>query len=126
MYYTVFFSKGALSFMSTLNHLLQKLSAFHINAGILLLIYFLAINLISFQTMRLDKKKARRGEWRTPESVLFLQAIIGGSIGSIAGMYTFHHKTLHPQFVWGMPAILILQIAAVLYILFGPVSISLL
>lgn len=57
MYYTVFFSKGALSFMSTLNHLLQKLSAFHINAGILLLIYFLAINLISFQTMRLDKKR---------------------------------------------------------------------
>ena len=58
--------------MSILNQVLQKLSAFHINAGILLLIYFLAINLISFQTMRLDKKKARRGEWRTPESVLFL------------------------------------------------------
>ncbi|MFQ8811830.1 MAG: DUF1294 domain-containing protein [Gallintestinimicrobium sp.] len=67
---------------------------------------------------------ARHGAFRNRQ--LFLLAIIGGSIGSIAGMYTFHHKTLHPQFVWGMPAILILQIAAVLYILFGPVSISLL
>ena len=76
--------------------------------------------------MGIDKNRARRKAWRIPESTLFLLAIIGGSIGSIAGMYTFHHKTLHPPFVWGMPAILILQIAAVLYILFGPVSISLL
>lgn len=114
MYYTVFFSKGALSFMSTLNHLLQKLSAFHINAGILLLIYFLAINLISFQTMRLDKKKARRGEWRTPESVLFLQAIIGGSVGSILAMNLFHHKTRKAAFRIGMPVILLVQLLLIL------------
>ena len=116
MYYTVFFSKGALSFMSTLNHLLQKLSAFHINAGILLLIYFLAINLISFQTMRLDKKKARRGEWRTPESVLFLQAIIGGSIGSILAMNLFHHKT-RTAFRIGMPVILLVQLLLILMLI---------
>lgn len=100
--------------MSTLNHLLQKLSAFHINAGILLLIYFLAINLISFQTMRLDKKKARHGEWRTPESVLFLQAIIGGSIGSILAMNLFHHKTRKTAFRIGMPVILLVQLLLIL------------
>ena len=91
-----------------------------------ILIYLVVINLFGLMLMGIDKHKARKQAWRIPESTLFLLAIIGGSIGSIAGMYTFHHKTLHPQFVWGMPAILILQIAAVLYILFGPVSISLL
>ena len=90
---------------------------------LILAIYLLIVNLAGFAAMGIDKN---RKAWRIPESTLFLLAIIGGSIGSIAGMYTFHHKTLHPQFVWGMPAILILQIAAVLYILFGPVSISLL
>ena len=89
---------------------------------LILAIYLLIVNLAGFAAMGIDKNRARRKAWRIPESTLFL----GGSIGSIAGMYTFHHKTLHPQFVWGMPAILILQIAAVLYILFGPVSISLL
>lgn len=91
---------------------------------LILAIYLLIVNLAGFAAMGIDKNRARRKAWRIPESTLFLLAIIGGSIGSIAGMYTFHHKTLHPQFVWGMPAILILQIAAVLYILFGPVSIS--
>lgn len=100
--------------MSILNQVLQKLSAFHINAGILLLIYFGAINLISFQTMRLDKKKARRGEWRTPESVLFLQAIIGGSIGSILAMNLFHHKTRKTSFRIGMPVILLVQLLLIL------------
>lgn len=90
---------------------------------LILAIYLLIVNLAGFAAMGIDKNRARRKAWRIPESTLFLLAIIGGSI---AGMYTFHHKTLHPQFVWGMPAILILQIAAVLYILFGPVSISLL
>ena len=99
---------------------------------LILAIYLLIVNLAGFAAMGIDKNRARRKEGgRTDRlssfpSTLFLLAIIGGSIGSIAGMYTFHHKTLHPQFVWGMPAILILQIAAVLYILFGPVSISLL
>ena len=86
---------------------------------LILAIYLLIVNLAGFAAMGIDKNRARRKAWRIPESTLFLLAII-------AGMYTFHHKTLHPQFVWGMPAILILQIAAVLYILFGPVSISLL
>ena len=99
---------------------------------LILAIYLLIVNLAGFAAMGIDKNRARRKAWRIPESTLFLLAPARGAtrsystIGSIAGMYTFHHKTLHPQFVWGMPAILILQIAAVLYILFGPVSISLL
>ena len=69
--------------------------------------------------MGIDKRRARRKAWRIPESTLFLIAVIGGSIGSIAGMYFFRHKTLHRTFVWGMPAILIVQVLAVLYLLFG-------
>ena len=69
---------------------------------LILAIYLLIVNLAGFAAMGIDKNRARRKAWRIPESTLFLLAIIGGSIGSIAGMYTFHHKTLHPQFVWGM------------------------
>lgn len=67
--------------------------------------------------MGIDKRRARRKAWRIKESTLFLVAIIGGSIGSIAGMYTFRHKTRHWYFVWGMPAILTVQVLAVLYFL---------
>ena len=68
--------------------------------------------------MGIDKSRARRKAWRIPESTLFLIAFIGGSIGSIAGMYFFRHKTLHLSFVWGMPAILIVQVIALYYLLF--------
>ena len=60
--------------------------------------------------MAMDKSRARKHQWRIPEKTLFLSAILGGSIGAIAGMYTFHHKTRHWYFVIGMPAILILQV----------------
>lgn len=81
-------------------------------------IYFFIVNLIGFILMGVDKKKARKHQWRIKESSLFLSAIVGGSIGSILGMYTFRHKTKHTYFVIGMPAILIIQItlAVVLYI----------
>jgi uncharacterized membrane protein YsdA (DUF1294 family) len=63
--------------------------------------------------MLVDKRKAQKNLWRIPEATLFLMAAIDGSIGSIAGMYKFRHKTRHWYFVIGMPAILIAQIAAV-------------
>ncbi|MBP5669841.1 MAG: DUF1294 domain-containing protein, partial [Lachnospiraceae bacterium] len=59
-----------------------------------------------------DKKKAKSGAWRIPEKTLFLPAILGGSIGAIAGMQVFRHKTKHWYFKYGMPAILILQLIA--------------
>ena len=79
----------------------------------LILIYLLIVNALGFLLMLVDKRKAQKNLWRIPEPTLFLMAAIGGSIGSIAGMYKFRHKTKHWQFVIGMPAILIAQIAAV-------------
>lgn len=70
--------------------------------------------------MGIDKTKAKRRKWRIPEATLFLVAIIGGSIGSIAGMYIFRHKTKHWYFVIGMPVILALQVIAAIVIIFVP------
>lgn len=74
------------------------------------IIYFLAMNLLSFCLMGIDKWKAKRHAWRIPEKTLFASAIFGGSIGAVLGMHFFHHKTKHWYFVWGMPAILLLHI----------------
>jgi uncharacterized membrane protein YsdA (DUF1294 family) len=60
--------------------------------------------------MGIDKKRAKKKQWRIKESTLFLLAILGGSIGSILGMYTFRHKTKHKKFVIGMPVILAIQV----------------
>ena len=76
-------------------------------------IYLLVINLIGLGAMGLDKAKAKLGAWRIPEKTLFLISLIGGSIGTWAGMYLFRHKTKHWYFVIGMPAILVLHIIIV-------------
>ena len=74
------------------------------------IIYLIVINLIAFFMMYIDKKKAKYGKWRVKEYTLFITALIGGSIGSIIGMYTFRHKTKKARFFIGFPIILILQI----------------
>ena len=84
-----------------------------------LLIYLLIINLTGFFAMFLDKQKARRGKWRIPEKTLFLLAIIGGSLGTTLGMHTFHHKTKHWYFKFGMPLILIAELGLFLYFYFS-------
>ena len=76
------------------------------------MIYLIIVNLAALVLMYSDKQRAIRHHWLIPERTLFLSAIIGGSIGAIAGMYLFHHKTRHWYFVIGMPAILVAQIAA--------------
>ena len=68
--------------------------------------------------MGLDKKKAKKGAFRIPEKTLFLTALLGGSIGSIMGMYYFRHKTKHTSFVLGMPCILLIQIVLVVSFLY--------
>ncbi len=78
----------------------------------------IAVNLLSFALMGIDKRKARKGIRRIPEKALFLFAIIGGSIGSIAGMFVFRHKTKHLSFVLGLPAILLLQLILAFWLLF--------
>ena len=83
----------------------------------LILIYLLIINAIGFLLMLADKQKARKNLWRIPEATLLLTAAIGGSIGSLAGMFVFRHKTKHLKFTLGVPAILIAQIAGVFLLL---------
>ena len=79
-----------------------------------MLYYLFAINLITFLAFGLDKFKAERDMWRISEKALLSLCVIGGSIGGLAGMYTFRHKTLKPLFKYGVPAILIIQLAAVI------------
>ena len=81
------------------------------------LLYLLAINLIAFFAMWLDKRKAQRGSWRTPEGTLMSLVLLGGGIGGIAGMYAFRHKTKKPRFFIGFPVILIMEIVALVYII---------
>lgn len=83
-----------------------------------IIIYLVAINIIGFLAMFIDKRKAKKGKWRTQEKTLFGICILGGGIGTIAGMYTFRHKTQKLTFTLGMPAILILEILIVLYFKF--------
>lgn len=81
-----------------------------------LIIYLVAINLIAFLAMLIDKKKAEKGKWRTKEATLLTLALIGGSIGEIIGMYVFHHKTQKLKFFIGVPVIIVLQILLIIAI----------
>ncbi len=83
-----------------------------------IIIYLIIINLIGFYMMWSDKRKAKWGKWRIPEQTLFIVTALGGGIGTIAGMYTFHHKTKKPKFTIGLPTILILEIILVVYLKF--------
>lgn len=92
-----------------------------------LLIYLLVLNLFELTLMGIDKQKAKRNAFRISEANLFLVAILGGSIGGILGMHLFHHKIRKWYFVYGMPAILTIQILLVLFLLFySPIEIKLL
>lgn len=79
------------------------------------LIYLAIINLAGFFSMFLDKQKAKRDQWRIPEKTLFFLALIGGSLGTTLGMHIFRHKTKHWYFKFGMPMILIVQLALIFY-----------
>ena len=82
----------------------------------IILYYLLAINIASFFLYGIDKYKAKKGRWRISEAILLLMAVIGGSIGAWAGMRLWHHKTMHKKFKYGMPVIIIMQIALVAYL----------
>ena len=78
--------------------------------------YILGINVIAFLVYGIDKLKAKRGKWRIPESTLLLLAAIGGSLGALFGMKVWHHKTMHKKFQYGVPLLLILQLALGAYL----------
>lgn len=75
-----------------------------------ILFYLILINLIGIIIMAYDKRRAIKKKWRVPEAHLFFIALIFGSLGSIIGMYLFHHKTKHLKFTIGMPLILFIQV----------------
>lgn len=79
----------------------------------LILIYLIAINVVTFFLYGIDKWKAKRSKWRISEATLLGLAVIGGSIGAWLGMKVWHHKTMHKKFKYGLPLILIVQIAIV-------------
>lgn len=83
----------------------------------LILIYLLIINAAGFLFMLIDKYKARKKLWRIPEATLMGIALLGGSVGSLIGMYTVRHKTKHPKFTLGIPVILVLQIVAAYFLM---------
>ena len=78
--------------------------------------YFLAINAIAFIMYGIDKYKAKKAKWRISEATLLLLAVVGGSIGAWMGMKVWHHKTMHKKFKYGIPAILLIQIALMAYL----------
>ena len=83
-----------------------------------LLWHLAAVNLVTFTVYGVDKAKARRGAWRVPEKTLFLLPLLGGSVGALLGMLVFRHKTKHWYFVWGIPLILLAQIALAVWVYF--------
>ena len=80
---------------------------------LILLIWFVGINLVAFLMMDVDKRRAKSKKPRIPEKTLFVTAALGGSIGAMLGMWTFRHKTKHRTFVYGMPLILLAQLVIV-------------
>ena len=78
--------------------------------------YLLAINVVAFIMYGIDKYKAKKAKWRISEATLLLLAVLGGSIGAWMGMKVWHHKTMHKKFKYGIPAILLIQIALMAYL----------
>ena len=83
----------------------------------ILLIAWLAMNVLTFSLYGADKRRAKKGQWRIPEKTLLILPLLGGSVGGILGMAVFHHKTRHWYFRWGLPAMLLLQAAGAVYLL---------
>ncbi len=90
---------------------MKDLSLLHI-----VLIYLAVINVVTFIMYGIDKWKAKKSKWRVPEAQLIGLAFIGGSIGAWLGMKVWHHKTLHKKFRYGIPLILIAQVALLVWI----------
>lgn len=84
--------------------------------------YFIIVNLIGLALMGIDKRKAIKHAFRIPEGTLFIIALIGGSLGSLIGMYLFRHKTRKWYFVYGIPAILVFQMMLLLILVYAPLE----
>lgn len=92
------------------------------NGLMIILYYFIAMNVIGFLFMGIDKRKAKKRAWRISEATLLLIAALGGAAGSMLGMHLFHHKTRHWYFLYGIPAMLVIHILVFLFLWKGPVQ----
>lgn len=90
----------------------------------LLTVYIITVNIIGFALMGNDKRRARKNAFRIPEATLFAFSIIGGSIGTLIGMYTFRHKTKHMTFKIGIPVIIFVQILFIVLLRLSPLHFS--
>lgn len=88
----------------------------------IIICYLIAMNVIGFLFMGIDKWKAKKHAWRIPEATLLMIAGLGGAVGSMLGMHLFHHKTRHWYFLYGIPAMLAVHILLFLLIWKGPVQ----
>ena len=82
------------------------------------LIYLAVINVVTFFMYGIDKWKAKKSKWRILEATLLMMAVLGGSIGAWLGMKVWHQKTLHKKFRYGVPIIIIVQLALIGYFLY--------
>lgn len=94
------------------------------NSLFLIILYLIITNFLGFALMGIDKRRAKKNAFRIPEATLFSVAIVGGSLGSIIGMFLFRHKTRHWYFVVGLPLILLIQIGLVVLLFWLPISFS--
>ena len=78
-----------------------------------LLYYLIVINILTFAVYGIDKWKAKQDGWRISEATLLMLAVIGGTIGALLGMQVWRHKTMHKKFKYGLPLILLAQIALI-------------
>lgn len=86
----------------------------------LVVYYLIGVNLLTFIAYGIDKYKARHKQWRITEASLLLLAILGGSPAALLAMRLFHHKTLHKKFRYGVPAILLIQLTIVFFLMVKP------
>lgn len=91
----------------------------NVSYGGLIMLGVAFMTLFTFIAFGLDKWKARHKKWRTPEATLMWLAVLGGSVGALLGMRVWHHKTQHRKFTIGVPLIFLVQLALVVYALYG-------
>ena len=84
----------------------------------IVLIYLAVINVVTFFMYGVDKWKVKKSKWRIREASLLGLAVLGGSIGAWLGMKAWHHKTQHKKFKYGVPIIIIVQLALIGYFLY--------
>lgn len=77
--------------------------------------YLVLVNGFTYLLFAEDKRRARHGLWRIPESTLLLAALCGGSVGALLAMQVCRHKTRKWKFRAGIPVILIFQVILLAY-----------